>query len=610
MDATDQKTLATLLIDLEANLHKKTDDLLRLIKCYRKSNGTHFSYTEIIEWYKNHAGTLGLQPFNPQLVEKILMKPVRTISGVAPVTVLTKPFPCPGKCIFCPNDLRMPKSYLADEPGAQRAEKNYFDPYLQTTNRLEALYAMGHSVEKVELIILGGTWTAYPMGYQIWFIKECFRAINEFRHTNDSENIIKKYQAFQKKFKETQEKWKTQFFLSNDPEKNKEAFKALQIKGEAVDPDGTANYNQLVTTYYLEPEKALGVTKHQQATWQALEKEQKINETAQQRCVGLVIETRPDEINPSAIKNIRRMGATKIQLGIQSLSNTILRKNKRGHDVATIRYAFRLLRQAGFKLHIHFMANLYGSTVASDKRDFAKLFKDHDFRPDELKVYPCSLIETAELMRYYKKGLWHPYTHEELLEITSFTLTHTPEYCRITRMIRDIPSQDIVVGNKKSNFRQIAEAHVKQSKQPMHDIRAREIRNQQFDAQAIKLKVKSYQTQVGTEKFLQFVYQDKILAFLRLSLPKQSKNEVFTELDNTAMIREIHVYGRSLGIGQKETNKAQHFGFGSKLIAKAKTIAKHHNFSKLAVISAIGTREYYRQRGFKDGELYQFLALE
>lgn len=605
----DQEVLVQLLTDLEKNLEKKTEDLLRLVKKYHKSDGTHFSYTEIIEGYKKLAGTKGLQKFNQKLIEKILMKPIRTLSGVAPVTVLTKPYPCPGKCIFCPNDLRMPKSYLADEPGAQRAEKNYFDPYLQTTNRLEALHAMGHSVEKVELIILGGTWTAYPKAYQIWFIKECFRAINEFGQQNASSKIVEKYQKFQKEFSENQKKWKNKAFLSNDAQKNKQSMVSLQIKGEQIDVEGKDNYNQLITKYYLEPEKALGITEYQRATWQELEKEQKINETALQRCVGLVIETRPDEIDSHSIKDIRRLGATKIQLGIQSLDDEILRKNKRGHDVATVRRAFALLRQAGFKLHIHFMANLYGGTPKKDKRDFAKLFKDQDFRPDELKIYPCSLIETAELMRYYKKGLWRPYTHEELLEITSFTLTHTPEYCRITRMIRDIPSQDIVVGNKKSNFRQIAEAHVQASKQKMQDIRAREIRGQKFEPQEIKLKIKSYQTQVSTEKFLQFVYQDKILAFLRLSLPKNKNNEVFDELCEAAMIREIHVYGRSLGLGQKNQEKAQHFGFGRRLIAKAKAISRQQNFKRLAVISAIGTKEYYRKAGFEDGELYQFLAL-
>ena len=223
--------MISLLKDLESNLDKPIEDLLRLIKKYQKEDGSHWNYASIIEQYKELAGTNGLKKFNPKLVERILMKPVRTISGVAPVTVLTKPYPCPGKCIFCPNDLRMPKSYLADEPGAQRAEKNYFDPYLQTTNRLEALHAMGHQVDKVELIILGGTWTAYPQAYQIWFVKECFRAMNDFQTKSDVKIITKKYEDFQKKFLKTQKKWKTKTFLNNNPNENKSNFSKLQIKG-------------------------------------------------------------------------------------------------------------------------------------------------------------------------------------------------------------------------------------------------------------------------------------------------------------------------------------------------------------------------------------------
>jgi elongator complex protein 3 len=597
--------MISLLKDLENNLDKPIDDLLRLIKKYQKADGSHWNYAGIIEQYKKLAGTQGLKKFNPKLVEKILMKPVRTLSGVAPVTVLTKPYPCPGKCIFCPNDLRMPKSYLAEEPGAQRAEKNYFDPYLQVTNRLEALNSMGHQVDKVELIILGGTWTAYPLSYQIWFVKECFRALNDFQTKNDSLKIQEKYQDFQKKFKESEKKWKTKSFLNINASENKENFSELQIKGEDI----SETYNELISKYYLQPENALGVVKYQKANWEELELEQVKNETALQRSVGLVIETRPDEITPESVKNIRRLGATKVQLGIQSLDDEILRKNKRGHNVAVVRKAFSLLRQAGFKLHIHFMANLYGGSVAKDKRDFARLFKDQDFRPDELKIYPCSLIETAELMKYYKKGLWKPYSYEELLEITAFTLTHTPLYCRITRMIRDIPSQDIVVGNTKSNFRQIAEQHAIKTNQKMQDIRSREIRSQSFEMDEVKLQIKNYKTSVSQEKFLQFTYQDKILAFLRLSLPLEKKNQVIDELDGAAMIREIHVYGRSLAIGQKEGEDAQHFGFGKKLIAKAAALSKKVGYSKLAVISAIGTKEYYRKRGFTDGELYQFLDL-
>lgn len=594
-----------LIKDLESNLHLSKADFLRLLKRYKKADGSFYSKTEIIEVYKKSAGTQGLAAFNKLLIDKLMMKPVRTFSGVAPVTVLTKPYPCPGKCVFCPNDLRMPKSYLADEPGAQRAEKNYFDPYLQTTNRLEALFAMGHAVDKVELIILGGTWTAYPQAYRIWFVKECFRAINEFSNPSEVKNLTKKYQQFRKKYLTNENKFLNKAFLSTDQKFNAQYFGQLQQQPEIQ----RQSYNQLVQEYFLKPEQAVGVRDYQSATWQELEKEHLINETAKQRCVGLVIETRPDEIYLESVRETRRLGATKVQLGLQSLDDEILRKNKRGHNVATVRTAFALLRSAGFKIHIHFMANLYGGSVCKDKRDYLRLFADLDFRPDEVKIYPCSLIASAELMRYYKKGLWQPYSHEQLLDITTFTLTHTPEYCRITRMIRDIPAQDIVVGNTKSNFRQIAQDNASQKSLRMRDIRSREIRGGIFDIKQVKLRVKSYQTQIGVEKFMQFVFKDKILAFLRLSLPKNNAQLPFSKLENAAMIREIHVYGRSLGIGASQDEAAQHFGFGRRLIERAAKIAKKHGYAKLAVISAIGTKEYYRKRGFGDAELYQFLAL-
>jgi elongator complex protein 3 len=594
MTEKESQAILPLLLKLEANLDKSRADILRIIKKQAKGK-TFYTKTEIIEAYKELAGTNGLKNFNPRFIERVQMKPVRTISGVAPVTVLTKPFPCPGNCIFCPNDLRMPKSYIAEEPGAQRAEKNFFNPYLQTYNRLEALYSMGHPVDKVELIILGGTWTAYPESYQIWFIKECFRAMNEFQEKDDRPAITEKYLDFQKKYQENIKKWEDQPFLSNDAQENRENFADLQIK----------------------PEKELGLAYWQVATWAELEEEQIRNENSKHRNVGLVIETRPDEINEATVLKIRHLGATKVQLGVQSLSDDVLEKNKRGHGVETTNKAFALLRQAGFKLHIHWMANLYGSNPKLDKEDFSKLFSDQRFCPDELKIYPCSLIETAELMKYFKKGLWRPYSYAELLDVSVHTLTHTPEYCRITRMIRDIPAQDIVIGNRKSNFRQIAQDKAKSLGLEMKDIRAREIRQQQFDPSKARLEIVEYETTVASEKFLQFVVPveengkqvDKILAFLRLSLPNDAQNNFIDELKNTAMIREIHVYGRAQNIGQKSETNAQHLGFGKKLIEKAKEIAQDHGFEELAVISAIGTREYYRKRGFAEPGFYQKIKL-
>ncbi len=621
--------LVPLLLEIEQTKKITHDKFSRILRAHPKADGSMFGKDEIVLAYKALAGTHGLLPISEEFLETIRKKPTRTQSGVAPITVLTKPFPCPGKCIFCPSDIRMPKSYLSDEPGAQRAERNWFDPYLQTYNRLQALTNMGHSVSKAELIILGGTWSYYPETYQIWFIKECFRALNDFGVSDDREKIEEYYAQLEKKLLE-----KSPAVLSNVPAKNKVTMKDFEVAGETVHTPGTATktYNQTVSSLYVAPEKLGGFDTYQSATWDELFVQQKKNETGSVRNVGLVIETRPDNISQAEVIRIRKLGCTKAQIGFQSLQDDVLEKNKRGHDVAATRRAVRLLRQAGFKIHAHWMANLYGSSVEKDKLDYDTLFEDNDFRPDELKIYPCSLIGSAELMQYYKKGLWKPYSYEELLEVLSHCLLNTPEYCRLTRVIRDIPSTDIVEGNKLTNFRQIAEQKLLKAGEKSRDIRAREIKNVLFNSEDLRLEKVIYSTPVSTELFLQYVVdadtvtternssekneatsknsaekRTKIVAFLRLSLPKVTN--FITELQSAAIIREIHVYGRVVDVGTKGDEKAQHLGLGTKLIELAKNIAIKKEYKKLAVISAIGTREYYRSRGFYDGELYQFQDL-
>jgi elongator complex protein 3 len=545
------------------------------------------------------------------------MKPVRTVSGVAPVTVLTKPFPCPGNCIFCPVDVRMPKSYLASEPGAQRAENNFFDPYLQTFNRIQALYDMGHPVDKVELIVLGGTWSTYREHYQVWFVKECFRAMNEFKQKDkdDRDKIINRYQQFQQELSE-----KNYPVLSADRDKNEQVFSKYQIKGDTAEK----NYNQLIQRLFLKPEKEVGLDQYQSASWDELEQEHQTNVNNAVRCVGLVLETRPDEIDEQEVVKLRRLGCTKVQIGLQSLQDEVLEKNKRGHDVAQSAQALELLRLAGFKIHAHWMPNLYGSDVEADKQDYLKLFEDDRFKPDELKIYPCSLLESAELMNYYQQDLWQPYTHDQLLEVLSFCLAHTPPYCRLTRVVRDIPSFDIVAGNKKTNFRQIAQQELDKSGRKSDNIRAREIRHHQFNPDEVYFDVVEYQTSVSREMFLQYVVdvevdgqmEQKLLGFLRLSLPNQDQHQQFIDssglstLKNAAMIREIHVYGQLVGIGQQAEDEAQHLGLGTKLIEKAKQITLQDGFDHLAVISAVGTRGYYQKRGFEDQGLYQVASFK
>jgi elongator complex protein 3 len=257
------------------------------------------------------------------------------------------------------------------------------------------------------------------------------------------------------------------------------------------------------------------------------------------------------------------------------------------------------------------MPNLYGSSPQMDLEDYVRMFADLDFRPDELKIYPCSLIESAELMQVYQRGDWQPYTQDELLNLLVDCFQRTPEYCRLTRVIRDIPGTDIVVGNKATNFRQMVENEMTRRGEKSPDIRAREVRFRPVLADQLELDELHYESSVSDEIFLQYISEDRAIAgFLRLSLPKRGIDPLTNELADAAMIREVHVYGQSVEIGEASAGRAQHTGLGTQLIERAAQIARERGYSRLAVISAIGTRGYYRKRGFEDGQLYQVRALD
>ncbi len=570
-----------------------------LVRKYSKPGGGMYTHSDLIYAYREMAGSNGLPPYSDSVVESLRLKPVRTSSGVTPVTILTKPFPCPGTCIFCPNDVRMPKSYLSDEPGAQRAEQNSFDPYLQTYSRLASYYNTGHPTDKIEIIILGGTWSFYPESYQIWFIKRVFDALHDFGKGIDRREEV-----------EAEVREKSQLHPDHNTTN-------VTVHGMNLEH----NYNQVVQSVYRDEmhrsnELAQAIGRGEQprsavdefATWEELEAAHLENETATCRSVGLVIETRPDHISVEEVLRIRRLGSTKVQIGFQSLNDEVLRVNKRGHNVAATRRAVKLLRQAGFKIHAHWMPNLYGSSPEDDVEDYRRMFEDPDFRPDELKVYPCSLIESAELMQRYQDGSWKPYTHDELLYVLMESFKLTPEYCRLTRVIRDIPSTDIVVGNQLTNFRQIAENELAKQGIRSPDIRAREIRFQKVRAEDLHLDELWYTSSCSYEVFLQYITPERnIVGFLRLSLPTEAP--ITDELIDAAMIREVHVYGQSVEIGELSSGHSQHLGLGKQLIERAVEIAHERGYKRLAVISAIGTREYYRKRGFSDGKLYQLREL-
>ena len=542
----------------------------------------------------------------PELEERFIrsvrMKPRRTASGVATITVITRPHTCSSNCIYCPCDLRMPKSYLANEPACQRAELTFFDPYVQVAARLQALHQMGHSTDKVELIVLGGTWSDYPEGYQYWFIKELFRALNEWP---DSPSHIQERLD-----------WYTSFGLQN----SEEALSSFVAEQQAAVVEDTATYNQAFHKLYDTSQPHQSAWSQMQSTYDELVEQQHVNETAASRVVGLVIETRPDTITPDNLCMFRQLGCTKIQIGIQSTRQEILNANKRQMSAAQIKRAFSLIRLYGFKIHSHLMVNLLGATPEADKQDFKTFVTDPGFLPDEIKLYPCALVAGTQLVQKYREGVWQPYAKDELVDVLIQDVLNTPPYVRISRMIRDISATDILVGNKHTNLRQMVEQELaaEDVARRVQEIRFREINQQQVSAAELTLQDFTYTTAVSDEHFLQWVTADnKIAGFCRLSLPHWDKltsgacdvsaDELLVQ-PGQAMIRELHVYGQALSLGS-EGMSAQHQGLGQKLLAKASSIAAEAGYTSLNVISSIGTRAYYRAQGFSDAGLYQQKAL-
>ncbi|MCL4395166.1 MAG: tRNA uridine(34) 5-carboxymethylaminomethyl modification radical SAM/GNAT enzyme Elp3 [Chloroflexi bacterium] len=495
--------------------------LNRLILHHLHPNGQPVTQDHVIAAY--HAMVAQkLIDDDPVLFERLRLSPIRTLSGVAPIAVLTGPYPCPGECIFCPEARGFPKSYLPLEPGAQRAALAHFDPFRQTAMRLKTLSANGHSTDKVELLILGATWSAYPHKYQEWFIRRCLDAMNGVESTT-------------------------------------------------------------------------------------LEQAQQNNETAVCRNVGLVVETRPDYITLDEVRRLRRLGVTKVQIGAQSLDDVILEMNKRGHGVEATRRAVRLLRLAGFKLHLHWMPNLLGATPQSDRVDFGRLWDDPGLRPDELKIYPCGLIRDTELYTRWERGEYKPYSDEELVDLLVACKTIVPPYCRINRVIRDIPADYIAAGSTASHLRQVVQRELKRRGLACRCIRCREVRKTRLEAGSLRIADLTYATDGTVEHFLSLVTpEDRLAGLLRLSLPSPDplESETLDEVRGKAMIREVHVYGPALEIGAASRGDAQHAGLGKRLIDHAAQIARSHGYREIAVISAVGTREYYRRHGFELGDLY------
>lgn len=526
-----------------------------------------------------------------QLFATLRMKPRRTASGVATITVITKPHACSGHCLYCPNDVRMPKSYLHREPACQRAERNYFDPYLQVASRLRALMQMGHACDKIELIILGGSWTDYPEGYRTWFVSELFRALNEAPIGAD---VLKGRRA----------RYRAAGIDGRD-----EVLAERTYDIQAAVNDGTLDFNGAVRQLYGAGSAWEDVASWQTASMTELAEQQRINEKAEHRVVGLVVETRPETLDAPTLTCLRALGCTKVQIGVQSLRPEVLALNNRTGDEQQLRRAFELLRIFGFKIHTHFMVNLYGSTIADDEADYARFVSETAFQPDEVKLYPCVLVEGTGLVEKHAGGQWQPYAEDELVELLTRDVLATPPFTRVSRMIRDISAVDIVAGSKKTNLRQMVEASLANNVEAVREMRFREIAGDEVDLAELALDEVAYETSNTSERFLQWVTpQGKIAGFLRLSLPHDGYVRVHTdELPDElgcAMIREVHVYGQAANLHRSD-GSAQHLGLGRQLVEHACAIAREAGFGRINVISSVGTRDYYRKLGFADGDLYQ-----
>ncbi len=515
-----KKIILTLI--KEKNLDDKKLHLIRN-QVTKTGGGILPKNLELISAYNELIKSGKVRP-DQNLLRLIQKRKVRTLSGIANITVLTKDFGCPGQCIFCPTEKGMPKSYLSNEPAMMRAVLNKFDAYKQIKTRLNGLVAQGHDVTKIDVRVAGGTWSAIPIKYQEEFLKGIYYALNE------------------------------------GPGKINSKPKTLNSK---------------------------------------LEDLIKKNETAGCRCVGLWLETRPDWVTQEEIKRWRSYGVTGIELGIQTTDDKINKFCERGHGIKESIAATKLCRDAGLKICHHLMPNLPEADLKSDLKSGKELFENEGLRPDYLKIYPCVVTPFSKLAKMMKDDpkIYEPYSDKDLIKLIAGIKKAVPEYCRIIRVIRDIPAESIVAGSKKSNLRQ----EIQRLGVECRCIRCREIQDLKIGHWS--LVIGNYKANDGQELFISIEEPklDKIIGLCRLRFPSDPENPIFNELKGAAIIRELHIYGRqeSLKKESKGSSATPHLGFGKQLMEEAEKQSKKAGFKKIAVIAAVGTREYYKKLGYK-----------
>ncbi|MBI4151667.1 tRNA uridine(34) 5-carboxymethylaminomethyl modification radical SAM/GNAT enzyme Elp3 [Candidatus Woesearchaeota archaeon] len=489
------------------------------------------------------------------LKKKLLTKPVRTISGVSPVAVMTAPSRCPhGKCTFCPGGLHspwgdVPQSYTGHEPATLRGIRNDYDSYLQVMNRLEQYVLLGHAFDKVEIIVMGGTFPATETEYQDRFITGCFQAMNDF----------------------------SELFMKSE-------FDYVKFKEFFQLPGGVHDNRRLAAIR----EKLLAFKTRKKTT---LEAEQAINETAAVRCVALCIETKPDWGFLEHGNEMLRQGCTRVELGIESVYDDVLKHVHRGHTAADSQRSIQILRDLGFKVNFHYMPGLPLTDRERDIAGMKLLFDDPAYRPDMIKFYPTMVAPGTALFHQWKAGEFIPIDTVEAAERLVEIKKIIPEYCRVQRIQRDVPTKYWEAGVGLTNFRQYI--HEKYSVQ-CRCIRCREPMGKEIDWDKIRVVVQEYAASGGTEFFIAAEDQqtDTLVGFCRLRFPGQYLREEITP--GSAIIRELHVYGTATAIGDE--GLVQHHGIGRRLVENAEEIARRHGRTKMVVISGVGVRQYYQEK--------------
>ena len=471
----------------------------------------------------------------------IRKKPTRTISGVAVVAVMCKPHKCPhGRCNYCPESDIAPPSYTGEEPAALRARMFDFDPYRQAYNRLLQLESIGHPIDKVELIVMGGTFPSYFTCYQEWFLTRCIEAMNNYGLTDED----------------------TKIYIRN---------------GGILTVPNKFNY---------------------------LDDIQTANEISSVRCVGMTFETRPDYAKIPDVDRMLKLGVTRVELGVQTIYNFIYKRIERGHRVSDVIESTRILRDSGLKVAMHLMPGLF-SDPERDMRIFHRIFKDDNFKPDMLKIYPCLVTKGSEFYDLWKKGDYIPYTTEEAVDLIVNIKKILPKWVRTMRIQRDIPSQLIEAGVKKSNLGELVYNKLAEENVKCQCIRCREVGHQGVGVNPvfgdIKLMKEEYSAGMGREIFLSHEdpLNDILIGFLRLRIPSSIAHRKEVD-EKTAIVRELHVYGQMAELGQKKDEIWQHMGYGKDLLAEAEKLAlETYDKNKLLIISGVGARNYYRKFGYE-----------